>query len=300
MLIECNNCGAPLDVKGKEHIVKCAYCGTQTQLAAAKTVATATPAGWTPPAQWRPPEGARADHSQVFTYHRPFNVIRGVIFSTMLIALIGSFSGFMVMRQATNAVQTTAAAAIASSLFGNNNGAQSAMDQARRAIEQAAKGAANAASGATYDYFGPGGAAQAIAAFKTSLGTQSLVAEKLVLYPTYAILSARDPKKPKNFDRYSLQNGVVGDPDPISNSSIRSDIDKRIFDPDKVALAKLPALIKQTVDTLAYEDAKPSHVIVESNLPFTKGLVIRVYVSGPRDSGRIDFNADGSVNRVFK
>jgi hypothetical protein len=159
----------------------------------------------------------------------------------------------------------------------------------------------NQATGAVgVDNFGPGGAVVALAAYKAALQTNSLAADRLVLYPTYAILSARDPKNSKHFDRYTLRGGVVGAAEPLANAQVGKDIEKRLFDPDKTALAKLPALIKQTIDTLKYEDAKVSHVLVESGLPFTKGIVIRVYVSGPRESGRIDFNADGSVNRIYK
>lgn len=297
MLIECNNCGAPLDVKGKERIVKCAYCGVQTQLAAARTVAAATPEGWKPPEQWHSPTGSRSGQ-QVFTYHKPLALVRGIITSIVLMVVITSFAGYMVSRQVSQ-VQETAGAAIASSLFGSG-AAQDAMQQAKKAIEQATQGAL-AAQGGGVDYFGQGGAQQAVGAFKTALAAPSIMAQRLVLYPNYATLAARDPKNPTHYDTYSLHGGVVGAPSPISNSSIGKDIEKHLVDLDKVtALSKLPALIKQTLDTLKYEDAKVSHVIVEHGQPFVKGIIVRVYVSGPRDSGRIDFNADGSVNRVFK
>jgi hypothetical protein len=35
-------------------------------------------------------------------------------------------------------------------------------------------------------------------------------------------------------------------------------------------------------------------------LPFTKHAVIRVYVSGPRESGRIDYTAAGKVLRMYR
>lgn len=296
MLIECNNCGAPLDVKTKERIVKCAYCGVQTQLAEARTVAAATPEGWKPPQQWQAPIGSRSGQ-QVFTYHKPLALVRGIITSIVLMVVITSFAGYMVSRQVSQA-QESATAAIGSAFFGAGS-AQDAMQQAKKAIEQATQGAL--AQGAGIDYFGQGGAQQAVGAFKTALGASSIMAQRLVLYPSYATLAARDPKNPTHYDTYSLHSGVVGAPSPISNSSIGKDIEKHLVDLDKVtALSKLPALIKQTLDTLKYEDAKVSHVIVEHGQPFVKGIVVRVYVSGPRDSGRIDFNADGSVNRVFK
>lgn len=56
MLIECNKCGAPLDVKGTERVVRCRYCGTSTKLRSTRTLAARTPDGWAPPPVWTPPE----------------------------------------------------------------------------------------------------------------------------------------------------------------------------------------------------------------------------------------------------
>jgi len=58
VLIECKKCGAPLDVKGTERIVRCSYCGTQTKLQKTRTIAAQTPADWKPPATWTPPAEA--------------------------------------------------------------------------------------------------------------------------------------------------------------------------------------------------------------------------------------------------
>jgi hypothetical protein len=55
MLVECQKCGAPLDVKASERFVKCAYCGTSTRLQGTRTLAMQTPPGWTPPPTWTPP-----------------------------------------------------------------------------------------------------------------------------------------------------------------------------------------------------------------------------------------------------
>lgn len=54
MLVQCQKCGAPLDVKGTERMIRCAYCGTTTKLAGTHTIASETPDGWKPPKQWVP------------------------------------------------------------------------------------------------------------------------------------------------------------------------------------------------------------------------------------------------------
>ncbi|MFW5920756.1 MAG: hypothetical protein ACOCUS_02860 [Polyangiales bacterium] len=56
MLVECNNCGAPLDVADNARVTKCAYCGRSNQVRSLRTVAQQRPEGWQPPPQWTPPQ----------------------------------------------------------------------------------------------------------------------------------------------------------------------------------------------------------------------------------------------------
>jgi len=55
MLVECNYCGAPLDVGGGKTTVKCRYCDRTSQLQTLRTVSSETPRGWKPPPVWTPP-----------------------------------------------------------------------------------------------------------------------------------------------------------------------------------------------------------------------------------------------------
>ncbi len=55
MLIECSNCGAPLDAKPGAQKVKCTYCRQTSQLAQTRVVTSSTPQNWQPPQQWTPP-----------------------------------------------------------------------------------------------------------------------------------------------------------------------------------------------------------------------------------------------------
>jgi len=56
MLVECKNCGAPLDIKSGARYVKCRYCGRQNEVRRAKTIAVQTPQRWQAPQVWRPPQ----------------------------------------------------------------------------------------------------------------------------------------------------------------------------------------------------------------------------------------------------
>ena len=55
MLLECKNCGAPLDVRPSTLLACCRYCKVTSQTGQLKTVNRETPPGWRPPGVWLPP-----------------------------------------------------------------------------------------------------------------------------------------------------------------------------------------------------------------------------------------------------
>jgi hypothetical protein len=61
MLLECNNCGAPLDIVGQPQIVKCTFCGASAAIGQLRTLNPQTPKNWQPPSHWAPqsPSGGR-------------------------------------------------------------------------------------------------------------------------------------------------------------------------------------------------------------------------------------------------
>jgi LSD1 subclass zinc finger protein len=78
MLLECQNCGAPLDVASGARSVKCNYCGTSSQVKASRTVAFETPKDWVPPPAWTPPPEKNLGE-QSFVYHAAKKTIRTVV-----------------------------------------------------------------------------------------------------------------------------------------------------------------------------------------------------------------------------
>lgn len=52
MLVECKNCGAPLDVEGNATFVECQFCQQTNKVASTRTLMAATPANWQAPTQW--------------------------------------------------------------------------------------------------------------------------------------------------------------------------------------------------------------------------------------------------------
>jgi len=56
MIVECQNCGAPLDVRPQDWFARCQYCGQNQRVKKARTQFNQTPAGWRPPQVWTPPQ----------------------------------------------------------------------------------------------------------------------------------------------------------------------------------------------------------------------------------------------------
>jgi hypothetical protein len=60
MIVQCQNCGAPLDVRIGAAVVECSYCGRSNQVASTRTLMAVTPPDWQPPAQWTDADRERA------------------------------------------------------------------------------------------------------------------------------------------------------------------------------------------------------------------------------------------------
>lgn len=89
MLIECDNCGAPLDVKEGASTSKCRYCGKTSRVKSLRTVALETPKDWRPPQTWTPPDHMPAPHAPL-AYHPPAAARK-------VVALTGSLTGLITM-----------------------------------------------------------------------------------------------------------------------------------------------------------------------------------------------------------
>jgi hypothetical protein len=106
MLLECESCGAPLDVAENTAVVRCHYCGRSATVEQFRKVAPQTPAGFVPPAQWTPPETASVP-SRPLRY-RPRRGRGGSVFSSL--GILACIMGFVVWR-ATSAIQSVTATA---------------------------------------------------------------------------------------------------------------------------------------------------------------------------------------------
>jgi len=89
MLIECQHCGAPLDVRAGVETSRCRYCGMTSRTALTKTLAPQTPPQWRPPPTWRPPQHVPADSNIELKYQGGGGGWIGVIVLLGILAGIG-------------------------------------------------------------------------------------------------------------------------------------------------------------------------------------------------------------------
>lgn len=141
--------------------------------------------------------------------------------------------------------------------------------------------------------FGDGATVAATAL--TALGAErSLI--QVVLYDGYGIVVARAPSG--DVDRVVVRGGGAEAPSALPNDRVRDPEGARFSSTD-LDWGLVAGLVERTPGDLGIDGGRVSHVIVERNIPFSPVLVIRVYVSTERRSGRIDYFADGRPMRAF-
>ncbi len=107
MLVECKNCGAPLDVTPGARQIKCGYCRLTSPARSMRTLAAQAPADWQPPPVWTPP--AQAPQPSVALHYTATTaqggggsvalVVVGLAVMVVLVAAIGIFYAASGSRQ---------------------------------------------------------------------------------------------------------------------------------------------------------------------------------------------------------
>lgn len=88
MLLECQNCGAPLDAKPDARIVKCRYCGSSNTVDAMRKIAHEAPEDWRPPKVWVPPQHFPAP-SEPHRFRGGVNPVGVFVALGVLVAAVG-------------------------------------------------------------------------------------------------------------------------------------------------------------------------------------------------------------------
>ncbi len=132
-------------------------------------------------------------------------------------------------------------------------------------------------------------------AYHQALGKRLVL--ELLIYDTASQVKVQDPAKPENVDEYSYSNGEVGKPKPVKLIPEGSDarLEDNLFDWDKVALDRIPALVEEASRRIKIEGGVVSMVSVRRKLPFSKAVEIDVDITGTRKNGTLVANAKGKV-----
>lgn len=140
-------------------------------------------------------------------------------------------------------------------------------------------------------------AAIAMQAFAARKGA-TLNALEITIYPERALVKSQDPAKPENIDQYTIApGGSISDPQPVRIMGGGSLADN-VFPIASVKFESVAALVKLALEKTNLEGGKVTHLMVKRNLPFSKDVLIRVYVSGTRKFAFIEADAQGNFKKV--
>lgn len=137
--------------------------------------------------------------------------------------------------------------------------------------------------------FSRGGLAPVLAELEAKLGSPPKVTS-ITVHPGEVYFTVRDPKRPGNLDNWRY-HGTWDDPDPVQTS--RSDVeDTKSFAISEVpALGTLRDLVDRAIAELKIENGRIQSVSVRR----WKTIEISIDITGPRERGRVTFEADGTL-----
>jgi hypothetical protein len=155
------------------------------------------------------------------------------------------------------------------------------------------------ASAGTADYFKD--ATGVPGKLKAKVGGSIRLLE-LALYPDHVEAQIQDPKKHDNADAYELRDGQIGDPEPIKfagTTPSAKELDEATFDLGTIDFGAVAKMVKDAPAQLKLDGGKVTHMVLKRGRPFNDDVRWRVFVSGPRKDGSVEYDPAGSVKKVW-
>lgn len=148
--------------------------------------------------------------------------------------------------------------------------------------------------------FDPAGATALIGTYEAAIGGAPTKLMNVTIYPDYAFATAQDPANALHVDEYPYRDGFVGASSPVTLVG-DGDLEANLFattDVDWTFLSRAVAEAPSLMPTV--EEGVVTHIIVERSV-FTPdfSVVVRVYVSGPRGGGYVEYTATGELVQVM-
>jgi hypothetical protein len=135
-----------------------------------------------------------------------------------------------------------------------------------------------------------GGFAPVVTELETKLGGP-LTVTSISIRPGDAFFTVRDPKRPGNLDNWSYDGKRWRDPEPVQTSRHELEDTRSFAIAEVPALGKLRDLVDRSLAELKIEQGRVEGVSVRR----FKTIEISVDIKGPRERGRVTFEADGTL-----
>jgi hypothetical protein len=148
--------------------------------------------------------------------------------------------------------------------------------------------------------FAEGGAPALIAQYDAAISGEPTRFLQVILYPEYAFAQAQDADIPDHVDEYPWRDGAIGPSSPVQLVG-DGDLDANLWSATEVDWTFLARAVAEAPGLTTVEQGTVSHIIVERSV-FTAdfAVVVRVYVTGPRSSGYVEYTAAGALIQVVQ
>lgn len=159
--------------------------------------------------------------------------------------------------------------------------------------------AAPATPAAPASLFDPAGAPTLISTYEAAIGASPARLLEVVIYPEYSFATAQSPTNAAHVDEYPYRNGVVGASSPVQLVG-DGDLEANLFTSTDVDWTFISRAVTEAPSLMpSVEQGAVTHVIVDRSVfrpDFS--VTVRVYVSGPRGGGYVEYTATGDLIQV--
>ena len=148
--------------------------------------------------------------------------------------------------------------------------------------------------------FVDGGAPAVIGTFEGAISGEPSRFMRVILYPDYAFATAQDANIPTHVDEYPWRDGVVGASSPVQLMG-DGDLEANLWNATEVDWAFIARAVVEAPGLTTVEQGVVSHIIVERSVFTTDfAVVVRVYVTGPRGGGYVEYTPAGVLIQVVQ
>lgn len=121
--------------------------------------------------------------------------------------------------------------------------------------------------GAKLNMFEGSNAANGAAKIKAKIGVDDVKASRMEIHEDRLEITVQDPKKPKNFDKYTYEAGLVKGPEPVEafvlgNQEFTAD-KSRLFDLSSINLGAIPETCRKAAERAQIENGKCEIISVD-------------------------------------